>query len=85
MLNARPKRASIFTTLLPADLRLSTNGVEQARWHSMEANYIQQEIPSLSPSRESTSQEHTGPRAVSHHKAARQCTGTERQNEKFKD
>ena len=55
MLNVRPKRASIFATLLLAELGASTNGIAEPPGYSMRAKVVQQQYRLLSSQRESTS------------------------------
>ena len=55
ILNVRPKRASIFATLLLAELGASTNGIAEPPGYSMRAKVVQQQYRLLSSQRESTS------------------------------
>jgi hypothetical protein len=55
MMNAGPKRASIFATLIFADLRQVTNRTAEARHHSILADDVQPDRRFLLSSHESTS------------------------------
>jgi hypothetical protein len=55
ILNVRPKRASIFATLVLAELGASTNGIAEPPGYSMRAKVVQQQYRLLSSQRESTS------------------------------
>jgi hypothetical protein len=58
MMNANQKRASISATLVFAELRQVTNGIEEARQYSILADDIQQDRCFLLPPHESISLAH---------------------------